>query len=85
MESKWTKLSCFAAIFGLILNRQINREIKQLDAEARLAARDEAWQGKLAKAKLDVENTPKATPTATPTSEGDAHNGFGGYQSGGYN
>lgn len=30
MESKWAKLSCFAAIFGLILNRQINREIKQL-------------------------------------------------------
>jgi hypothetical protein len=85
MESKWAKLGCFAAIFGFILNRQINREIKQLDAEARLAERDEEWQSKLAKAKLDVENKPKAPPTATPTSEGDAHNGFGGYQSGGYN
>ncbi len=42
-------------------------------------------ESKLAKAKLDVENKPKAPPTATPTSEGDAHNGFGGYQSGGYN
>lgn len=85
MDSKWAKLSCFAAIFGLILNRQVKREAKQLELEATLAARDEAWQSKLAKAKTTAEKQPKATPTATPTSEGDAHNGYGGYQSGGYN
>ncbi len=80
MQSKWANLGCFAAIFGLILNRRLNREAKQAQTEATLAARDEAWakQVREAQAKASGQSQP-------PTSEGDAHNGFGGYQSGGYN